>query len=99
MSLGRDKKGRVLLATILALGCLATATTHASAVPVPSPRVALGGALEPLLLLCRCDHGSPLVVPMPETWMPTAGVRLSALLKHDDGLVVVVARDNEGSRA
>src|SRR5215470_10349125 len=31
MSLGRDKKGRVLLATILALGCLATATTHASA--------------------------------------------------------------------
>src|SRR5215831_7333814 len=31
MSSGRDKKGRVLLATILALGCLATATTHASA--------------------------------------------------------------------
>src|SRR5262250_2233225 len=31
MSLGRDKKGRVLLATILALGCLATATTHANA--------------------------------------------------------------------
>src|SRR5215468_4507801 len=31
MSLGRDKKGRVLLAMILALGCLATATTHASA--------------------------------------------------------------------
>jgi outer membrane lipase/esterase len=31
MSLGRDKKGRVLLAMILALGCLATAATHASA--------------------------------------------------------------------
>ena len=31
MSLRRDKKGRVLLATILALGCLATATTHANA--------------------------------------------------------------------
>src|SRR5215813_12280424 len=31
MNLGRDNKGRFLLATILALGCLATATTHASA--------------------------------------------------------------------
>src|SRR5215471_17330655 len=31
MSFGRDKKGRFLLATILALGCLATATTHATA--------------------------------------------------------------------
>src|SRR5499433_2509939 len=31
MNLGSDNKGRVLLAMILALGCLATATTHASA--------------------------------------------------------------------
>ena len=31
MSLRRDKKGRFLLAAVLALGCLATATTHATA--------------------------------------------------------------------
>src|SRR5215469_2818459 len=31
MNLRRDNKGRFLLATLLALGCLATATTHASA--------------------------------------------------------------------
>jgi len=56
MSLGRDRKGRVLLATILALGCLATATTHSSAY---SALYIFGNSLS--------DSGNNAIVPAPNT--------------------------------
>src|SRR5262249_10821909 len=56
MSLRRDKKGRVLLATILALGCLATNTTHASAY---SPLYIFGASLS--------DSGNNAIVLAPNT--------------------------------
>src|SRR5499425_1883498 len=63
MSLGRDKKGRVLLATILALGCLGTATTHAAAY---SALYIFGDSLS--------DSGNNAVVLAPNTTpVPVSG--------------------------
>src|SRR5215831_10053225 len=62
MSLRRDKKDRFLLAAILALGCLATATTHASAY---SALYIFGDSLS--------DSGNNASVLSPPTPVPISG--------------------------
>src|SRR5499425_3211515 len=62
MNLGRDKKGRFLLATILALGCVATAATHATAY---SALYIFGDSLS--------DSGNNATVLSPPTPVPISG--------------------------
>jgi len=62
MSLRRDKKGRFLLATILALGCVATAATHATAY---SALYIFGDSLS--------DSGNNATVLSPPTPVPISG--------------------------
>jgi len=69
--------------------------------PATSPRVALGRRFEALLLLTLVTlaTGCPLIVPMPGNVDAYHLESVVATLQHDDRLVVVVARGNEGSRA
>ena len=62
MSLRSDKKGRFLLATILALGCLATATARANAY---SALFIFGDSLS--------DSGNNAIVLSPPTPVPISG--------------------------